>query len=197
MLVFSAADFEDFLQPRPDLPSVMEAQLKHVVDVLAKNQWPFRLHTTYDESIARALTVYEEVHSEVPIDHLHWFFDHAETISDQSIERVKKLGGGIAIQNRMAFQGEYFSERYGREKTLRTPPITLIIEAGIPVGMGTDATRVSSYNPWLCLYWLTTGKTVGGNHCTKKIIFFLERKHWNFIQKEAPGFPMKKRAKAH
>ncbi|KTC78153.1 amidohydrolase [Legionella brunensis] len=162
MLVFSAADFEDFLQPRPDLPSVMEEQLKPVVRLLAENKWPFRLHATYDESIARALTVYEEIHSEIPIDNLHWFFDHAETISDHSIERVKKLGGGIAIQNRMAFQGEYFSERYGKEKTLRTPPINKIIEAGIPIGMGTDATRVSSYNPWLCLYWLTTGKTVGG-----------------------------------
>ncbi|CEG56077.1 amidohydrolase [Legionella fallonii] len=162
MLVFSAADFEDFLQPRPDLPPVMEEQLKPVVRVLAGNKWPFRLHATYDESIARALTVYEEIHAEVPIDTLHWFFDHAETISDRSIERVQKLGGGIAIQNRMAFQGEYFSERYGREKTLYTPPINKILEAGIPVGMGTDATRVSSYNPWLCLYWLTTGKTVGG-----------------------------------
>ena len=162
MLVFSAADFEDFLQPRPDLPEVMEAQLKPVVEVLAQNKWPFRLHATYDESIARALTVYEQVNAETPIDQLHWFFDHAETISDKSIERVQKLGGGIAIQDRMAFQGEYFSERYGKEKTIRTPPITKLMEAGIPVGMGTDATRVSSYNPWLCLYWLTTGKTVGG-----------------------------------
>ncbi|MCL9684372.1 amidohydrolase [Legionella maioricensis] len=162
MLVFSAADFEDFLQPRPDLPPVMEEQLKPVVHLLAQKSWPFRLHATYDESIARALTVYEQVHEEVPINQLHWFFDHAETISDKSIERVHALGGGIAIQNRMAFQGEYFLERYGKEQTLRTPPLSKILSAGIPVGMGTDATRVSSYNPWLCIYWLTSGKTVGG-----------------------------------
>jgi len=162
MLVFSAADFEDFLQPRPDLPSNMEMQLEPIIRLLAKNAWPFRLHATYDESIKRALTIYEKVNSEIPIDKLNWFFDHAETISDQSIERVRKLGGGIAIQNRMAFQGDYFIERYGKDKTLNTPPITKILEAGIPVGMGTDATRVSSYNPWLCLYWLTTGKTIGG-----------------------------------
>jgi hypothetical protein len=30
------------------------------------------------------------------------------------------------------------------------------------VGAGTDATRVASYNPWMSLYWLTSGKTVGG-----------------------------------
>ncbi len=161
MLVFSAADFEDFLQPRPDLPEKMESQLEPVVQLLAQSKWPFRLHATYDESIKRALTVYEKIHQQTPIDKLHWFFDHAETISDASIERVRKLGGGIAIQNRMAFQGEYFLERYGKEKTLRSPPLNKILEAGIPVGMGTDATRVSSYNPWLCLYWLTTGRSIG------------------------------------
>ncbi|MFT4058002.1 MAG: amidohydrolase [Legionella sp.] len=162
MLVFSAADFEDFLQPRPNLSSTMEKELEPVVRVLAESNWPFRLHATYDETISRVLTVYEHIHTQTPIDKLHWFFDHAETISDQSIERVKKLGGGIAIQNRMAFQGEYFINRYGAKQAEHTPPIKKIIEAGIPVGMGTDATRVSSYNPWLCLYWLTTGKTVGG-----------------------------------
>jgi hypothetical protein len=162
MLVFSAADFEDFLQPRPDLSAQMEKQLEPVVKLLAENKWPFRLHATYDESISRALTIYEKINKETPITNLNWFFDHAETISDQSIERVKKLGGGIAIQNRIAFQGEYFIDRYGKEKTLLTPPIKKILDAGIPVGMGTDATRVSSYNPWLCLYWLTTGKSVGG-----------------------------------
>ena len=100
---------------------------------------------------------------EISIHTLHWFFDHAETISDQSIERVKNLGGGIAIQNRMAFQGEYFKDRYGEQQTLRTPPINKILQAGVPVGIGTDATRVSSYNPWACLYWLVSGKTIGGN----------------------------------
>lgn len=162
MLVFSAADFEDFIQPRPDLSSKMESQLEPVIRLLAKNAWPFRLHATYDESITRALTVYEKVNGEIPINKLNWFFDHAETISDHSIARVKALGGGIAIQNRMAFQGEYFIERYGIENALHTPPLNKILDAGIPVGMGTDATRVSSYNPWLCLYWLVTGNTIGG-----------------------------------
>jgi len=162
MLVYSAADFEDFLEPRPEMPDSMEAELKSVVRHLAENRWPFRLHTTYDETITRALNVYEEVNREVPFKGLHWFFDHCETISDRNIERVKALGGGIAIQNRMAFQGEYFVDRYGATQAQRTPPIRRMIEAGVPVGAGTDATRVSSYNPFVALYWLITGKTVGG-----------------------------------
>jgi hypothetical protein len=75
---------------------------------------------------------------------------------------VKALGGGIAVQNRMAFQGEYFVERYGAQQAKRTPPIRRMLEIGVPVGAGTDATRVSSYNPYLSLYWLITGKTIGG-----------------------------------
>src|SRR5262249_32047827 len=108
------------------------------------------------------LNIYEEINREIPFNGLHWFFDHCETISDRNIERIKALGGGIAIQNRMAFQGEYFVERYGAKKAERTPPIRRMLELGVPVGAGTDATRVSSYNPWLSLYWLVTGKTVGG-----------------------------------
>ena len=162
MLVFSAADFEDFLQPRPDMPPVMENELKAVIRHLVENRWPFRLHTTYNETIERALNVYEEVNREIPFDGLHWFFDHCETISDRNLERVKALGGGIAVQNRMAFQGEYFVERFGAQQASRTPPIRRMLQMGIPVGAGTDATRVSSYNPFLSLYWLVTGKTIGG-----------------------------------
>ena len=162
MLVFSAADFEDFLEPRPEMPSVMEHELKAVIRHLVENRWPFRLHATYDETIGRALNVYEEVNREVPFDGLHWFFDHCETISDRNIERIKALGGGIAVQDRMAFQGEYFVDRYGEKQARRTPPIRRMLELGVPVGAGTDATRVSSYNPFVALYWLITGKTIGG-----------------------------------
>ncbi len=162
MLVYSAADFEDFLQTRPEMQPVMESELKAVIRHLVENRWPFRLHATYNETIARALDVFEEVNREIPFDGLHWFFDHCETISDQNLDRVKALGGGIAVQNRMAFQGEYFVDRYGAKQAERTPPIRCMLERGIPVAAGTDATRVSSYNPYLSLFWLITGRTLGG-----------------------------------
>jgi predicted amidohydrolase YtcJ len=162
MLVFSAADFEDFLEPRPDLPPLMEQELDRVVRLLAENRWPFRLHATYDESIFRFLDVFEKVNADIPFQGLRWFFDHAETITLRNLERVKALGGGIAIQDRMAFQGEYFLDRYGKQAAEHAPPLRRMLEMGIPVGAGTDATRVASYNPWVSLYWLVTGRTVGG-----------------------------------
>ena len=162
MLVFSAADFEDFRQPRPDMAPGMEGDLEGVVRILAENRWPWRMHATYDETIARALDVFENVNREVPLEGLNWFFDHAETISDRSMDRIAALGGGVAVQHRMAYQGEYFVERYGHAAAEATPPVARMLAKGMKVSAGTDATRVASYNPWVALSWLVTGRTVGG-----------------------------------
>ena len=134
MLVYSAADYEDFREPRPEMPPAMEAELERVVRHLAQVKWPFRLHATYDETIGRALDVFEKVNREVPFDGTHWFFDHAETISPANIDRVKALGGGIAVQHRMAYQGEDFAARYGKDMAADAPPLTRILAAGVPLG---------------------------------------------------------------
>lgn len=162
MLVYSAADYEDFREPRPETPPGMEAELERVVRHLAQVKWPFRLHATYDETISRALDVFERVNREMPFAGTHWFFDHAETISSANIDRVKALGGGIAVQHRMAYQGEDFAARYGKDVAADAPPLARILAAGVPLGAGTDATRVASYNPWVSLHWLVTGRTIGG-----------------------------------
>jgi len=160
-LVWSAADFENFLEPRPDMPHEMEGELEPVLRLLIKNRWPFRIHATYDESIDRDLAVIEKVTKDTPLNGLRWFFDHAETISDKQLKRVKALGGGIAVQNRMYFQGELYWKQYGAQ-TRQMPPIKKMLEMNIPVGLGTDGTRVSSYGPWPSIYWAVTGKTAGG-----------------------------------
>ena len=161
-LVMDAADFENFLYPRPDLPPTMEGNLKSVLQLLIKKRWPFRIHATYNESITRDLNVIEEINKETPLNGLVWFFDHAETISEENLKRIKALGGGIAIQHRMAYQGESFIHRYGKQAASAAPPIKKMLAMDLSVGLGTDGTRVASYNPWIALYWITTGKTIGG-----------------------------------
>jgi predicted amidohydrolase YtcJ len=144
------------------MPPEIEGELEDVVRILAENRWPWRLHATYDETISRALDVFERVNRDIPFAGLNWFFDHAETISERSIDRVAALGGGVAIQHRMAYQGEYFLERYGEKAAEGTPPVARILRSGVKVSAGTDATRVASYNPWVSLTWLVTGRTVSG-----------------------------------
>ncbi|KYG66422.1 hypothetical protein AZI86_05065 [Bdellovibrio bacteriovorus] len=175
-LTTAAADFENFLEPRPDLPANMEAELKPILALLFKSNWIFRIHATYDESIERVLSVVEELKKEGGPFPERFIIDHAETIGEKNLQRIKKLGGGISIQDRMAFQGEDFVGRYGAKKAQNAPPIGRILELGIPLGSGTDATRVSSYNPWIALYWMTSGKTVGGlKHLSSENILSREK----------------------
>jgi len=162
MIRYKCYDFENFEQPRPDPIPGGEDELEEALGFLVERRWPFRMHATYDESVRAYLDVIERVDQGVGLSGLRWFFDHCETVSEQSIERIAALGGGIAIQDRMAFAGERFIERYGQDAANRTPPIQEMLSRGLPVGAGTDATRVSSYNPWVSLYWLIAGRTVGG-----------------------------------
>lgn len=164
-LAWSAGDFENFLAPQPmleDRPTWRE-DLKRIIRLHVDNGWPFRIHATYGETIANMLDVIEEVNEETngKLASKRWLFDHAETVKEEDLQRIKALNGGIAIQARMAYAGEYFVERYGADKAKQAPPVRKMMDMGLPVGAGTDGTRVASYNPWPALYWLITGKTVG------------------------------------
>ncbi|WP_332036883.1 amidohydrolase, partial [Microbulbifer sp.] len=74
-LTWSAADFENFLEPRPDLAPTMEKELEPIVALLAENAWPFRIHATYDESIDRFLSVFERVNGKTPFK-TRFIIDH-------------------------------------------------------------------------------------------------------------------------
>ena len=139
-----------------------ERRLTAVVRLIAAHGWLFRMHATYDETVVRILDVLENVDREIPLGGLRWIIDHAETISPHSLERVAKLGGGIAIQNRLSLDGEAFARRQGPARCADAPPIRRILDLGLPLAAGTDGTRATSYNPWIGVHWLITGRTLGG-----------------------------------
>src|SRR5919198_2895282 len=143
-------------------PGVMESQFTAVTKYLVGLGWPFRQHTTFDSTAARVLDVLEQVNREAPLKGLRWGLDHCETLTPKTLERVAKLGGSINIQNRMSLDGEAFLQKYGAPLAADAPPIRRIREMGIPLACGTDANRATSYNPWIGVHWLLTGKTLGG-----------------------------------
>ncbi|MFD8788044.1 amidohydrolase [Kitasatospora sp. NPDC059599] len=161
-LTWAAADFENFAEPRPELDG-FEGEFEKAVRMLTEHGWGFRLHATYDETIRRDLAVFEKLAAEglFPAGN-RWLFDHAETVSRDSLDRIAALGGSLAVQNRLSFQGEVFTRRYGVGAAAEAPPIRAMLDRGLTVAAGTDATRVSSYNPWVALHWLVSGRTVGG-----------------------------------
>lgn len=169
-LTWSAGDFENFLAARPELDQRprWRSDLLAVVRHLMARRWPLRIHATYDQSISQILDVFADADraerdgGRQGLAGIRWAIDHAETVSDVNLARIKRMGGGLAFQSRMAFAGEYFLERYGRAATDRAPPLKTALQVGLPVGLGSDATRVGTYNPWVTLQWAVTGRSIGG-----------------------------------
>jgi predicted amidohydrolase YtcJ len=162
-LAWSSLDYENFAEPRPDLGTQATRELDAAVRLLLDRGWGFRLHATYGETINADLTVFEKIAADGgwPAG-TRWFFDHAETVTQEGLDRIAALGGGISVQNRMMFQGRMFANRYGTQAAASAPPLRAMLDTGLTVAAGTDATRVSSYNPWLSLAWLVTGQTLSG-----------------------------------
>lgn len=160
-LAWATYDYEIFKEARPEIDRDAEEILESVMTVLGEAEWPFRQHVTYDETGDRLLPVYEKI-AKGPGLTKGWFIDHVETFSERNLERIAALGGGIALQNRLQFQAEDFAALYGQEALGKTPNFRAIFDLGVPVGGGTDATRVTSYNPWFSIQWMSTGLSRGG-----------------------------------
>ncbi|MFC5721306.1 amidohydrolase [Streptomyces gamaensis] len=167
-LAWSPADFENFAEPRPELEARAQDDLEAAVRLLMTHGWGFRLHATYDETIQQDLDVFDKLAAEGLFPRgTSWFFDHAETVSEANLDRIKALGGALSVQNRMMFQGRAFIDRYGAARAQTAPPVRAMLDRGLTVAAGTDATRVSSYNPWLSLAWLVGGFTVDGGRLNR------------------------------
>ena len=160
-LGWASYDYEIFADDRPEIDADAEEYQTKVMTVLGEGGWPFRQHITYNETGDRLLPVYEEVSKGAGLTP-GWFIDHVETFTPQNLERIAKLGGGIALQNRIQFQAEDFIANYGADALKKTPNFRAILDLGVPVGGGTDATRVTSFNPWFSIQWMTTGLSRGG-----------------------------------
>ncbi len=116
------------------------------------------MHWTNDESVDQLLTIFERVNREVPITGLRWSIAHLNNASPESLRRMKALGMGWTVQDSLYFSGEQTQNAALR----REPPVMTAKEIGVPVGAGTDAHRVASYNPFTALQWFLDGKTVSG-----------------------------------
>ncbi|MGO7922547.1 amidohydrolase [Rhizobium ruizarguesonis] len=157
-------DHENFDRPAVIIePEKMRRFVVQDVMKLVQRRIPFRMHVSYNENISPFLDALEKVNETSPLDGLKWSLEHAETISPQNIERVKTLGGGIALDAKMAVHGDGFIRTYGREKALETPRLRMLVDSGIPLAMTTDAFRAATFNPWVAVSWMVSGKSVSGS----------------------------------
>ncbi|HEV2360405.1 MAG TPA: amidohydrolase [Acidimicrobiales bacterium] len=157
-------DHENFDQPA--IIADREAVRRFVQEDIARlieRRIPFRVHATYNENVESFLDALEEVNQRVPLDGMRWSIEHAETITPENIERVKGLGGGIALDGKMALHGDAFAQTHGEEMASHTPRLRALVESGVPLALTSDGYRASSYRPWLAISWAVTGKSISGS----------------------------------
>jgi predicted amidohydrolase YtcJ len=162
-------DHENFDKPAVIINGdTMRRSVEEDVTRLAEKRIPFRMHISYNENITPFLDALEKVNQRTPFDGLRWSIEHAETITPENMERVKKLGGGIALDDKMALNGDAFIKTYGREKALQTPRLRTLVNSGIPLALTSDGFRASCYNPWVGICWTVSGKSVSGSEILAK-----------------------------
>ena len=142
-----------------------EAQKEQLYQVLrwaAQRGLTATFHWHNNRSAHHLLDVLERVDRDMPVAALRWSIAHLNDASSESLARMKALGVGWLMQNAFYFRGEAFIGQRGADAIRFAPPIGTALRMGIPIGAGTDAHRVMSYNPFVSVQWMLDGKTVSG-----------------------------------
>lgn len=145
------------------LKAVDKEKLRRLVRFFADTGFNFHLQATHDATARQWLDVVEEVGSVTPFSRQRIVFHHMEGATAETVARIKKLGGAIAVQDRLALIGERSAELWGLEKIRGAPPLRAMVDSGMRLAAGSDGFLASNYSPMLSLWWLITGKTVAGS----------------------------------
>jgi len=136
------------------------AELVATLRTAAERGWPVTVHAILAPSVARVLDAIEEIAQDHDVAALRWNVCHAECVEPADLDRVQRLGIGLALQGRLVHKAAVCAERWGEEVVRHAPPLGDVVARGIPWGAGTDSTRGASYNPWLAMWWLVTGRSL-------------------------------------
>ncbi len=123
---------------------------------LAAAGWPLSQHAISHDEIERYVRLMEQVAQEHPLQPLRWSLEHAFEITPDQIARLNAIGVGVRVQDHDYIRNESSTWRPG-------PPFRSLLQSGMMLGAGTDSGVVGALNPWLCLYYMVTGKDAGGN----------------------------------
>jgi predicted amidohydrolase YtcJ len=126
-------------------------------------------HVEMSTAIDAFLNEYESINKERPIKGLHWSFSHLDQVSETQLERMKKLGMTAQIHSRPLIQGALMHKVHG-DKAWDMPPFRRIQDSGIQWGLGSDATAVTTSNPFYTLSFAVTGRMIGGRAVNRQTI---------------------------
>jgi predicted amidohydrolase YtcJ len=122
----------------------------------AERGWTVEAHSSSPADNKAHIDAYEAAHEAAPITDLRWSLTHVQQITTEIAERLKALGAGVTVQvHRYLNRGNLDSNQGG-------PPLRMLVDLGVPVGGGTDSTNAQPMNPWISIYYMVSGKNVGG-----------------------------------
>jgi predicted amidohydrolase YtcJ len=128
----------------------MSPQFEPTARMIAKHGWLLQQHSITNAENDFHLTAIRSIAREYPIDRLRWSLLHLQSIDSARLQALKDLGAGASAQT-----WTYLSASGG-------PPFRRIVDSGISAGVGTDSTNVSALDPWLSLFYMTTGRNLAG-----------------------------------
>jgi predicted amidohydrolase YtcJ len=121
--------------------------------------WTVQQHSSNQDEITLHVQAFQEANAEAPIEKLRWSLTHVNSITDAQIQALIAMRTGVTIQGTAYTSGTATGGSGGT-------PFRRILDqmsaAAIPVGGGSDATNVGPLNPWLMMYFMTTGKNNAG-----------------------------------
>ena len=140
-----------------DLPNQAGPWPKEVLDeylklatAAARGGWHIHEHTMSNHSVTDLLAPIRGAQRTVRIDRLRWTLADVYDITPGNIERAKALGMTLAVHG-VAMHGGV------------RMPLRKIQDSAIVFGLGTDATIVSHYQPFVTLGWAVSGLDLAGN----------------------------------
>ena len=145
------------------------AQMMRIVRALAEKGIYLNSHVEMVNVIDAFLDQYEALNREAPIRGLRWSFSHLDQITDAQLARMKKLGMNAQIHSRPLIQGVLMHRIHG-EAAWDMPPFRRVQDSGITWGLGSDATAVTTSNPFYTLSFAVTGKMIGGHHVNRQSV---------------------------
>jgi predicted amidohydrolase YtcJ len=139
------------LAPRKDpWPAEIMSEYGTLALAAARAGWHVHQHVINNNAVTDLLNTLEQVHRTQPLTGLRWTLGHVYDISLTNIERAKAMGITLGVHGTAMQAGARM-------------PLRHIADSGIVFGLGTDATIVSHYSPFVTLGWVVSGLDVGGN----------------------------------
>jgi len=101
-------------------------------------------------SLTQVVDAYEAVNKEFDITGKRWVVHHVPVVTSDLLSRLRALGCGVQMA---AFRWVTSND----PKVIVGAPFRTIVDHGIQVGIHGDGVHIAPLNPWLQIYFATTG----------------------------------------